>query len=323
LSCANLTYDKVLVTGGAGFIGSHTVDALLSEGSEVWVLDDLSTGSLRNLRRWKGNRKLHISKNSLLQTKLVEAVVKRVDAIVHLAAAVSPHLSVRRPEVTNEVNVSGTLNVLRAAQKNGVKRFVFASSASVYGDQTVLPIGEDNPLHPLTPYGASKLAGEKYCEAFFRTYGLSTVSLRYFNVYGERQKGDNPYSAVIAKFAHHLSRGLRPSVYGDGEQERDFVYVSDVVGANLQALRTSNGIGDAFNVAGGHATTINQLFSVLAELFGKTDLRPIYTEARPSDIRQSYANMARSRTVLGFEPKVELKEGLKLLLDSISTQPSG
>lgn len=312
-----MDYDRILVTGGAGFIGSHTVDALLREGTNVWVLDDLSTGSMRNLRAWKNHPKFHFIKKSSVQFKALELSVRKVDAVVHLAAAVSPYLSVKRPEVVNMVNVSGTLDVLRASVKNKIERLVFASSSSVYGNQSVLPISEDNPLRPVTPYGASKVSGEKYCEAYFQTYGLSTISLRYFNVYGERQRA-NPYSGVIAIFARHISKGSTLSIYGDGEQTRDFIHVSDVVKANLQALRTTKGAGEAFNVGTGKATTIDELYSLMSKLLGKTHVQPLKSKDRPGDIRHSYANINKTRDVLGFEPKIELIKGLKLLTDSLS-----
>ncbi len=312
-----MTYDKVLVTGGAGFIGSHTVDALLNEGKEVWVLDNLSTGYLRNLRKCRQNSKFHFRKNSTIQHRVVESLAEKVDSILHLAAVVSPYLSVKKPEIINEVNVRGTLNVLRAALKSKAQRVVFASSSSVYGNQSILPISEDNPLRPVTPYGASKVSGEKYCEAFFHTYGLSTLSLRYFNVYGERQSA-NPYSGVIAIFANHLAKGKRPSIYGDGKQTRDFIHVSDVVRANLQALQTSKGRGEAYNIGSGHATTINQLFSLIAELLRKPGLSPVKSRARPGDIRHSYANITTTRDALGFQPTFNLRQGLKLLINSTS-----
>jgi UDP-glucose 4-epimerase len=306
-----LTFDKVLVTGGAGFIGSHTVDALLERGSQVWVLDNLSTGTLRNLRRWRGNPKFHFRKNTVIQSKIVDSLAGKVDAVLHLAAIVSPYLSVKKPQIVNEVNVSGTLNVLRAAVKRKVERIVFASSSSVYGNQTILPISESNPLEPVTPYGVSKLAAEKYCGAFHQTYGLSTVSVRYFNVYGQRQSA-NPYSGIIAIFTNKLSRGLQPTIYGDGEQTRDFIHVSDVVKANLRALETERGIGQAFNVGTGQSTSIRQLYATLAELSNKPEMAPAYADERPSDIKHSYANMERARDILGFEPKIELKQGLNL-----------
>jgi len=310
-----LSYDKVLVTGGAGFIGSHTVDALLEEGSKVWVLDNLSTGTVRNLRRWKKDPKFHFRKNSVTRYGVVDSLVGKVDAVVHLAAIVSPFLSVRKPERVNEVNVSGTLNILRAAVKRKIERIVFASSSSVYGNQTALPISESNPLEPITPYGASKLSAEKYCGAFHESYGLSTISVRYFNVYGERQSA-NPYSGVIAIFANRLSRGQRPTIYGDGEQTRDFIHVSDVVKANLQALETERGIGEAFNIGTGRATSIKQLSALLADLMGKPSILPVRSEERRGDIKHSYANIGKARNLLRFEPNVELKQGLNLLVHS-------
>jgi UDP-glucose 4-epimerase len=311
-----------LVTGGAGFIGSHTVDALLNEGVKVWVLDDLSNGTLRNLHVWRKNPKLHFRKGNIANRKVIESLAKKVDAIVHLAALVSPYISVKKPEVVNAVNVTGTLNVLNASVKNKVQRVVFASSSSVYGNQSLLPISEDSPLHPVTPYGVSKLAGEKYCGAYYCTYGLSTIALRYFNVYGVRQSA-NPYSGVIAIFARHLSKGLRPTIYGDGEQTRDFIHVSDVVTANLQALQASVGAGETFNVGTGRATKISELSSLLAELVNRTQISPTHSPERAGDIRHSYADMTRAREILGFQPKVELKQGLKSLIDSISTRTTG
>jgi len=303
---------RVLVTGGAGFIGSHTVDLLLNEGAEVWVLDDLSSGNSSNLKQWKGNRKLHFRKNTVTEYRVVESLARKADAIVHLAAVVSPYFSLKRPEIVNEVNVSGTLNVLRAALKNKLQRIVFASSSSVYGNQDALPISEDNPLNPVTPYGVSKLAGEKYCGAYCRSYGLNTVSLRYFNVYGERQSA-NPYSGVIAIFAKRLAQGRQPTIYGDGSHTRDFIHVSDVAKANLQALLTKDGLGEAFNIGTGVATSINQLYSVLAELYENPGTAPIHVDARPGDIRESYASMVRTRSVLGFEPTIGLNQGLRAL----------
>ena len=269
-----MRFDRVLVTGGAGFIGSHTVDALLGEGASVFVLDNLTTGSLRNLRAWRENRKFHFRKGSTLHSKAVKSLVRRVDAVVHLAAIVSPYYSVKRPEIVNEANVTGTLIVLNAAHEARIQRIVFASSSSVYGEQTSLPISEDNPLHPLTPYGVSKLAGETYCGAYTQTYGLSTISLRYFNVYGSRQSA-NPYSGVIAIFSKQLYQGVRPTIYGDGSQTRDFVHVSDVVQANLHALNATSGSGLAFNVGRGKSTTINELSSLIAKLANKPDITPV------------------------------------------------
>jgi UDP-glucose 4-epimerase len=302
-----------LVTGGAGFIGSHTVDALLDLGSEVWVLDNLSTGSLHNLRTWKRSRKFHFTRNTVTNYRTVAALAGKTDAIIHLAAVVSPYLSVKKPEIVNEVNVSGTLNILRAAVKKDVKRVVFASSSSVYGNQSSLPISERNLPTPITPYGVSKLSGEKYCGAFHETYNLSTVALRYFNVYGQRQRA-NPYSGVIAIFANLLSKGERPRIYGNGQQTRDFIHVSDVVKANLRALEAERVSGEAFNIGTGERTSINRLFTILAELSNKADIQPIYARERPGDIKHSYASITKAREMLGFESKTELRQGLQRLI---------
>lgn len=308
-----MNYDTVLVTGGAGFIGSHTVDALLEKGVKVWVLDNLSTGYTKNLRKWMNNPKFHFQKKSTTNYSAVDSIAKKVDAIVHLAAVVSPYLSVKKPEIVNEVNVIGTLNVLRASVKSRIQRLVFVSSSSVYGNQIMLPISEDNPLHPVTPYGASKLSGEKYCEAFHQTHGLSTISLRYFNVYGDRQSA-NPYSGVIAIFTNNITKGRRPIVYGDGEQTRDFIHVSDVVEANLQALLTTKGAGEAFNIGTGQATTINQLCSYLGEIYGR-NVDPRHTNKRTGDIQHSYADTTRTKRILRIHPKIPLKKGLRLLAE--------
>lgn len=305
-----------MVTGGAGFIGSHTVDALLDHGLKVWVLDDLSSGSLGNLKGWKDNRKLHFKKGSVVRYKSVESLARKVDAIIHLAAVVSPNVSVRRPEVANEVNVSGTLNVLRAALRTGVERVVFASSSSVYGNSKSARISEDAALEPITPYGVSKLAAEKYCRVYHETYDLSTVCLRYFNVYGERQSS-NPYSGVIAIFARRLLKGLRPIIYGDGNQTRDFIQVSDVVNANLSALRAARGVGEAFNIGTGRATAIKKLHRVIADLAERNDISPIFAPARLGDVRLICARTEKARTILGFEPRVSLRFGLKSLIESL------
>jgi UDP-glucose 4-epimerase len=310
------TFDKVLVTGGAGFIGSHTVDALLHSGSRVFVLDNFSSGSLSNLRQWKKNTHLRIRRGSIMNYKTVFDATRKVEAIVHVAALVSPDISVRRPELTNAVNVSGTLNVLRAALSNGIKRVVFASSSSLYGNPRNVPTRENEPLEPITPYGVSKLAGEHYCRVYHKTYDLSTISLRYFNVYGPRQ-AYNPYSGVITIFANLLSKGLRPRVHGDGTQTRDFIYVSDVVEANLLALRAKKGEGQAFNVGTGVPTTITRLARTLAEIARKKWIPPIYDSARLGDVKQSCAHMAKARSVLGFLPEVTLRQGLELVVGNL------
>jgi UDP-glucose 4-epimerase len=311
----HLIYDNVLVTGGAGFIGSHTVDALLNAGVSTWIIDDLSTGSLANLRQWKNEPKFHFRRATILNYKLLEHLARRVDAIIHLGAVVSPLLSIHRPEVVNRVNVSGTVNVLRAAVAQEVNRIVFASSSSVYGDARAARVGEDDQLNPITPYGASKLAAEKYCQTFCTAYGIAEISLRYFNVYGERQSA-NPYSGVIAIFTKALLHGQRPIIYGDGRQTRDFVHVSDVVSANLLALQSKQALGQAFNIGTGHATSIAELYKTLAQMLKRQHIRPIFKRARTGDIRRSCANLQRTCSTLAFEPKVTLRSGLAQLVRS-------
>ena len=310
-----MKYDRVLITGGAGFVGSHTVDALLQENLKIWVLDDLSTGAYVNLASHKRDRRLHFVKGTVSNPKTVTKLTARVDAVIHLAAIVSPMVAVQRPEVTNEVNVTGTLHVLRAALKNKVRRVVFASSSSVYGDTGSLrQIDELNITNPTNPYGVSKLAGEKYCTAFHTTFDLDTVSLRYFNVYGERQK-DNPYSGVITIFANAMLRDRKVYIDGDGKQTRDFVHVSDVARANLAALECRSGSGQAFNLGTGNPTSINSLFRLIAVSSHRYGARPVHRSPRVGDIRDSCANIGKANRFLGFRPRIDLGEGLKRLVD--------
>jgi UDP-glucose 4-epimerase len=309
-----LTYDRILVTGGAGFIGSHTVDALLENNVRVFVLDDLSTGSFANLQQRKNTHDLTFVRGSVVNYKRVEALARRTDAIIHLAAVVSPFISTRQPMLTNMVNVSGTLNVLEAGRRAHAKRVVYSSSSSVYGNLRSNKISENSPLNPITPYGISKLAAEKYCHAYCTEYGLSTVSLRYFNVYGERQSS-NPYSGVIAIFAKRLLAGLPPKIRGDGEQSRDFIHVSDVVAANLLALRSPKATGTTVNIGTGIRTKIKTLASTLSALTGRLEIQAVNISRRPGDIRDSCADISDALKLLGFHPKVSLLEGLRLVVE--------
>ena len=311
-----MSFDSVLVTGGSGFIGSHTVDALLDSGVRTWVIDDFSSGSRRNLFHRRNDHALHIVKGSVTNFKMVAKVSKKVEAAIHLAAIVSPFISVTQPSLTNRVNVEGTLNVLNAALSNEVERVVFASSSSVYGDTgSVKWISESVPTNPITPYGASKLSGEKYCMAFCKTHGISTVSLRYFNVYGERQR-DNPYSGVIAIFAHKLLTHHSVTIYGDGEQTRDFIHVSDVASANLKALAYP-GKGDSFNVGTSVRTSINDLYATISEVTGKPHKSPTRKMPRTGDIKHSCANISKAKSVLHFKARVPLEKGISQLIQSL------
>ena len=310
-----MEHDSVLVTGGAGFIGSHTVEALLDLNVRTWILDDLSSGGLRNLSGVIHDPKLRFVRGSITNYQTVRTLARKVDAIIHLAAQISPFISMKHPETTTTTNVNGTLNVLRAAVREKIQKVVFASSSSVYGDVKSRYVSEKLPTNPITPYGASKLAAEKYCGAFYRAYDVPTISLRYFNVYGQRQSS-NPYSGVIAIFARALIDRRRPSIFGDGYQTRDFIHVSDVARANIRALQSERGYGDAFNVGTGKAITVKHLVDLLREILGRNEIQPIFRKRRPGDIRDSCADLTKTRSILGFTPQVDLKAGLKLLTKS-------
>ena len=312
-----MRFSRVLVTGGAGFIGSHVVDRLLSDGYDVTVLDDLSSGSLGNIARHKGEKAFRLVKGDIRDAKLVREVLKGVDAVFHEAAFVSVTLSVKDPVVANDVNVAGTLNVLKASVDLGVKRFVFASSAAVYGETSTPLKSEDMASVPLSPYGVSKLAAESYVRSFYRTYGLETVSLRYFNVYGPRQSFDLDcaYGGVISIFLNRILRGMSPVVYGDGEQTRDFVYVRDIVEANVLALNSKKAAGEAINVGSGTRVSVNRVAEVLKSLLNKTSVKNIYADPRIGDVLHGYAAIAKAGEILGYRHTVSFEEGLRELVE--------
>jgi len=307
-------FSRVLVAGGAGFIGSHIVDRLIEEGTEVTVLDNLYTGQLENVEQHKTNKNFHLVRGDVRNLKLVHRLVKDVDAVFNEAAVVSVPRSIEEPLLANEVNVGGTLNLLKACLDSGVKRFVQASSASVYGDTKTLPVNEEMPPKPISPYAVSELAAENYARVFYAAYGLETVCLRYFNVYGPRQTF-SVYSGVITIFVNQLSRNQQPKIFGDGKQTRDFVYVEDVVNANMLALTTKEAKGEVFNIATGLPSTINKLVSNLQETMKKKHLKPIHKEPRPGDIRHSYASIEKAKKILGYKPKFSLKKGLNKLVE--------
>lgn len=307
------TYDRVLVTGGLGFIGSHTVEALLSADTKTWVLDDMSTGSMGNLSDHKHDPNLRIVRGSICNQKTVDKIASKVDAVIHLAAVVSPFMSVQRPDITNKVNVGGTLNLLMAAAKHGIHRVVLASSSSVYGDAKDARIPESAQTNPITPYGASKLAGEKYARAFCSTYGISPISLRYFNVYGERQR-NNPYSGVIAIFVGNLLHNKRNIIFGNGGQTRDFIHVSDVARANVSAMEFQSAAAQEINIGTGIPTSVNRLHALIVAITKANVGGPINKPARTSDIRDSCADVGKATTMLNFKPKVGLTVGLGRLV---------
>jgi UDP-glucose 4-epimerase len=313
-------FSRVLVAGGAGFIGSHIVDRLLEAGIEVIVLDNLFAGKMENIEQHMKNANFRFVKGDIRNSQLVRKIVKNVDAVFNDAAVVSVPRSVKKPLLANDVNVKGALTLLKASLDSKVKRFVQASSASIYGDTSTLPINEDMCPQPISPYAVSELAAENYARVFCSVYGLRTACLRYFNVYGPRQTYSQ-YSGVITVFAKQLLQDQSPKIYGDGEQTRDFVFVEDVVQANMLALEKSSAIGETFNIATGRPTTINKLVETLQKTMNKTNLKAIRKEALKGDIRHSYASIEKARKTLGYSPKFSLQEGLKKLTESYVSKP--
>ncbi|MDH7559850.1 MAG: SDR family oxidoreductase [bacterium] len=312
-----------LVTGGGGFIGSHLVEELLRRGDRVRVLDNFATGKRENLAALLAilreeqpqadfAGRLEVIEGDVRSYHIVREAAEGVDFVLHQAALPSVPRSVKDPITSNEVNVVGTLNILNAAKETGVRRIVYASSSSIYGDLETLPKTEDMLPKPLSPYAVSKLAGEKYCQVFTRLYGLETVCLRYFNVFGPRQDPASQYSAVIPKFIRLIAKGQRPTVYGDGTQSRDFTYVGNVVQANLLACEAGaeECSGEVFNIAYGRRVTINGLVRLLNELLGKS-VEPVYAEPRLGDVKHSLANIGKARQYLGYNPETDFAEGLR------------
>lgn len=311
------SYSTVLVTGGAGFIGSHVVDRLIEEDLKVVVLDNLQGGQLENIRQHIGKKNFRFVQGDIRDSRLVRDCVRDMDAVIHQAALVSVPESIKNPVLTNDVNVSGTLNLLKASADSNVKRFVYASSCVVYGNTEKLPIKENDSLRPVSPYGVSKLAAENYARVFYEVFGLETVCLRYFNVYGPRQlHGD--YSGVITQFISQSTKNRPLVIFGDGEQTRDFVHVQDVVEANLLALRNKEIAGETFNIATGKATTINQLANMFLEITKKPHLKLTHCKPRKGDIKHSYADISKAKEKLQYTPKISLKKGLKELAKSYS-----
>ena len=296
-----------LVTGGAGFIGSHIVEGLVKKGERVRVIDNLSTGKLENLELLMDE--IEFIEGDLREPKAAAQAAKGADFVLHQAAVSSVPRSIEDPVGSTENNLNSTLHLLMAARDAKVKRLVYASSSSVYGDSPTLPKKEDFLPAPLSPYAESKLAGEYYCQVFHQLYGLETVSLRYFNVFGPRQDPLSPYAAVIPKF---ITRALAKKplvVYGDGEQSRDFSFVADVVEANLLACRGREIAGEQFNVGSGEQTSLNQLVQALQEIIDP-DLKVEYTEPQPGDVRHSLADIEKAQRLMGFAPMIPLSEGL-------------
>jgi nucleoside-diphosphate-sugar epimerase len=304
---------RALVTGGAGFIGSHIVEALLQLGAEVVVLDDLSAGRRDNLAPFKLKEFIGAS---ILDREAVALAMRGVNLVFHQAAMASVPMSVERPREFYEVNVMGTLNVLQAAVEAGVRRVTFAASSSAYGETEILPKLEAFPAEPLSPYASSKVAGEGLLRAWAHCYGMDTVALRYFNIFGPRQTADSAYAAVIAAFAKAMLSGQRPTIFGDGEQSRDFTFVDNAVHANLLAARSLKAIrGDVMNVAVGKRVTLNQLAKVMAGALGRPDLTPVHQSSRAGDVRHSLADLTHAKNVIGYQPIVDFETGLRATME--------
>jgi UDP-glucose 4-epimerase len=301
-----------LVTGGTGFIGSNLTVALVKLGHKVKVLDNFSTGNLDNLQPVL--EEIEVQKGDLRSLSDVRRAVAGVEVVFHQGALPSIPRSIADPLTTNDVNVSGTLNVFLASRDAGVRRVVYASSSSVYGENNVLPKHESMPSRPMSPYAATKLTGEVYGKIYYELYGLETVGLRYFNVFGPRQDPESEYAAVIPRFIDMLLKRKPPVVYGDGEQSRDFTFIDDVVRANLMSRQAAGAAGEIFNIACGNRITLNELLRGLMNITGsKVDV--IYSETRPGDVKHSMASIKKASEVLGYFPKTGIEEGLRLTIE--------
>jgi nucleoside-diphosphate-sugar epimerase len=301
-----------LVTGGAGFIGSHIVEALVKRGDRVRVFDNLLTGKLANLAHVAG--KIDFIEGDIRDYQAIRRALADVEIVFHEAAIPSVPRSINEPNLNHDVNINGTFNLLLAAHETGVRRVIYAASSSAYGELGTGAKQEEQSPDPLSPYAVAKLVGEYYCRVFTRVYQLETVALRYFNVFGPRQDPSSPYSGVISKFMTAALNGQPPVIYGDGEQSRDFTYVANVVDANLRAVEAPEAPGKVINLGVGARTTLNQLLAQIQKI-AATDLKPIYEPPRAGDVRHSLADIKRAEAILGYHPSVDLAGGLRYTLD--------
>ena len=300
-----------LVTGGAGFIGSHLAEELIRRGQRVRVVDSLITGKRRNLDHLPG---VELLEGDLADPDVAVRAIDGVDYVLHQAAIPSVPRSVKDPVTSNRANIDASLNVLVAARDAGVKRLVYAGSSSAYGNTPTLPKHEEMPTNPLSPYALQKLVAEQYCQLFTRLYGLETVTIRYFNVFGPRQDPGSPYSGVISLFSTALLEGRQPVIYGDGEQTRDFTYVANVVDGVLRACTAPEASGEVINVATGGRISLNELLTTMNRIVG-TNIEAVYKPSREGDVRDSQADISKAKRLLGFAPSVGLEEGLRRTLD--------
>ena len=308
---------RFLVTGGAGFIGSHITELLAREGSQVVVFDNFSTGSIDNLKDVEG--KVEVVTGDIRDLDRLREAMDGVDYVIHHAAEISVIKSLEEPGFVNEVNVGGTINVLVAAREKGAKRVVMASSSAIYGDTGPVAQREDLLPDPLSPYGASKIAGEHYLSCFYHLHGLETVRLRYFNVFGPKQNPKSQYAAVIPKFIDRILAGKELHIYGDGEQTRDFIYVANVARANLLACTSPNAAGKVFNIACERSVSVNELARTLIGMAGR-EVEIVHDPPIAGEVRHSVSDTTQARTVLGFEPSIGFDEGLKLTFDYLAAK---
>ncbi len=306
---------RYLVTGGSGFIGSNIVEELLKRGEFVRVLDNFSTGRRSNLEKFKND--IDLIEGDIRSYHVVQKACQGIDFVLHQAALPSVPRSIFDPITSNDVNVNGTLNILHAAKECNVKRVIYASSSSVYGDNPKSPKSEDLIPNPKSPYAVSKLTGEYYCKVFYQIYGLETVSLRYFNVFGLRQDPNSQYAAVIPKFLKMMKEGKSPTINGDGNQSRDFTFVKNNVEANIIACTAPNAAGKVFNIACGESYSLNQLVEIFNKILG-SNIQPIYGPERKGDVKHSLADISRAKEDLNYKPLVMFNEGLKILVENFS-----
>jgi UDP-glucose-4-epimerase GalE len=304
---------SVLVTGGAGFIGSHLTRELVRRGYSVVVLDNFHSGRMENLHDLVDSDVVKLIRGDVRDRETVREAMREVDAVIHFAALINVSESVENPFETNDVNVAGTLNVLQEAAHGDIGRFVFASSAAIYGDTNPLPLIEECVPEPISPYAVSKVCGEYYCRVFCDCHDLDTVVLRYFNVYGLGQEG-NPYAGVIARFVQNGLRGEPLTICGDGKQTRDFIHKDDIARATVTALENKKSKGEVFNICTGISTSINELAQIVKDVFGK-DTQIDRAEPRKGDVRNNYGNPSKARRALGFEAQVNLKDGIRQLVE--------